>query len=41
MSLELTLAISRLINGEDPQALSKEVGTELVEQAIQVMEARV
>ena len=41
MNLDLTLAISRLMNGEDPQELSKEVGTELVEQAVETLERRI
>ena len=41
MNLELTLAISRLMNGEDPDELADELGPWVVNEAISVLESRV
>jgi hypothetical protein len=38
---ELTILISRLMEGEDPEALKREYGSELLEGAISVMESRI
>jgi hypothetical protein len=37
---ELTNLISRLMEGEDPEPLKREYGSELVEEAISVLESR-
>jgi len=39
--VELTILISRLMQGEDPEALRREYGSELVEEAISVLESRI
>jgi hypothetical protein len=39
--VELTILISRLMEGEDPEALRREYGSELVEEAISVLENRI
>ena len=39
--VELRILISRLMEGEDPQALKREYGSELVEEAISVLENRI
>jgi hypothetical protein len=40
-SLELTFAISALMHGRDPERLKEEYGTEVVEQAMTVLENRI
>jgi hypothetical protein len=39
--VELTIVVSRLMEGEDPQALKREYGSELVEEAIGELENRI
>ena len=39
--VELTILISRLMEGEDPQALKREYGSELLEEAISALENRI
>jgi hypothetical protein len=39
--VELTILISRLMEGEDPQALKREYGSELLEEAISELENRI
>ena len=39
--VELTTLISRLMQGEDPEALKREYGSELLEEAISVLESRI
>ena len=39
--VELTTLISRLMEGEDPDALKRECGSELLEEAISVLENRI
>ena len=39
--VDLTDLISRLMEGEDPEALRREYGSELVEGAISVLESRI
>jgi hypothetical protein len=39
--VELTILISRLMQGEDPEALRREYGSELLEDAISVLENRI
>jgi hypothetical protein len=39
--VELTTLISRLMQGEDPEALRREYGSELLEEAISVLESRI
>jgi hypothetical protein len=39
--VELTNLISRLMEGEDPEALRRECGFELVEEAISVLDNRI
>jgi hypothetical protein len=41
MSLELTMAISRLMHGEDPEEIRREYGSEVLEDAISALENRV
>jgi hypothetical protein len=38
---ELTNLISRLMEGEEPEALRREYGSELVEEAISVLDNRI
>jgi len=38
---ELTLLISRLMEGDEPQTLRRKYGSELVEEAISVLEHRI
>ena len=38
---ELTILISRLMEGEDPEALKRAYGSELLEGAISVLESRI
>jgi hypothetical protein len=38
---ELTILISCLMEGEDPEALKRECGSELLEEAISVLESRI
>jgi hypothetical protein len=39
--VDLTNLISRLVEGEDPEPLRREYGSELVEEAISVLESRI
>ncbi len=39
--VELSNLISRLMEGEDPEALRRECGSELVEEAISVLDNRI
>ena len=39
--VELTTLISRLMQGEDPEALRREYRSELLEEAISVLESRI
>jgi hypothetical protein len=39
--VELTILISRLMEGEDPQALKREYSSELLEDAISALENRI
>ena len=39
--VELTILISRLMEGQDPEALRPEYGSELLEHAISVLENRI
>jgi hypothetical protein len=39
--VELTNLISRLMEGEEPEALRREYGSELVEEAISVLDNRI
>jgi hypothetical protein len=39
--VELIIVVSRLMEGEDPQALKREYGSELVEEVISELENRV
>jgi hypothetical protein len=39
--VELTILVSRLMEGEDPEALRQEYGSELLEDAISVLENRI
>lgn len=39
--LELPILISRLMEGDDPEALRREYGSELLEEAISVLENRI
>jgi len=41
VKVELTLLISRLMEGGDPEALKLKYGPELVEEAISVLENRI
>jgi hypothetical protein len=40
-NVQLTILISRLMEGEDPEALRREYGSELLEDAISVLENRI
>lgn len=40
-TVELSNLISRLMEGEDPEALRRECGSELVEEAISVLDNRI
>ena len=39
--VELTILLSRLMEGEDAEALGREYGSELLEEAISVLESRI
>lgn len=39
--VELTILLSRLMEGEDAEALKREYGSELLEEAISVLESRI
>ena len=39
--VELSILISRLMQGEDPEALRREYDSELLEEAISVLESRI
>jgi hypothetical protein len=39
--VELTILISRLMGGEDPEVLQREHGSELLEDAISMLENRI
>jgi hypothetical protein len=39
--IELTILLSRLMEGEDAEALRREHGSELLEEAISVLESRI
>ena len=39
--VELTILISRLMEGEDPEALRREYGSELLEDAFSMLENRI
>jgi hypothetical protein len=39
--VELTILLSRLMEGEDAEALRREYGSELLEEAISVLESRI
>lgn len=39
--VELTILISHLMEGEDPDALERECGSDLVDEAISVLENRI
>ena len=41
IKVELTIVVWRLMGGEDPQALKREYGSELVEEMISELENRV
>jgi hypothetical protein len=40
-NVELSMLMSRLMQGEDPEALRREYGSELLEEAISVLESRI